>query len=277
MDVHERVLNMQRHQQIDDILIFEPRLYIASRNGDLEAVKYIITSDDENIKQSPNITAKYRNLFNFGCNGCLHIAAQNGHLDVVKYLVEAGADIHKTNMCCWTPLHIALRHREWEISQYLIEAGANAADELNTSISDGNFQIIQFLVEKGLRVKRWDIMVSDTLMSAQDTRIVKYIIKKFPLETCSNLFTNGKSPLYAVADFQVEIINIMFDQISNLDESDDSGWFPIHYLALQGLSYLMKELLKRGVRKNVLTPDGFDALDIAFLNGDDEMMELLSL
>src|SRR5581483_5875567 len=57
-------------------------LIIASENGKLEMVKYL-------IKEGANV--------HFYDDEAIMIAAQNGHLETVKYLIDKGAKIHAGN------------------------------------------------------------------------------------------------------------------------------------------------------------------------------------
>jgi ankyrin repeat protein len=285
MDITLRVLDMQHdhdHQIEDDNIfdIVEPVLYIACKRGDLEAIKYIITSNGE----SPDIMAHDGRWAKPYSDGCLHIAARSGHLDIVKFLVESGADIDLRNSCGETALYTAIDNNHTKVAEYLIEKGAdvNICVECDTftdscllsAAAGGLTDIVKLLLDNGVGLYHIDKAVCSAICSG-NVVMIKYMMNRFPKEICSNLFTKSDSPLFA-AHSQTDIINFFLDTISDINEPDDTGWYPIHYVALYSNIWIMKELLKRGVRNDVLTSDGFDVYDILFLTGDEEMMEFFS-
>ena len=69
-------------------------LYIASRNGNLNMVKYLVEHGaDVNIQNRWGETALYQ------------ASNRNGHLDIIRYLVEHGADVNIKDEDSKTVLH----------------------------------------------------------------------------------------------------------------------------------------------------------------------------
>ncbi len=112
-------------------------LKLASRNGHLEVVKYIIEQgadihidDDEALK-----------------------LASRGHLDVVKYLLEQGADIHIDDDF---PLIEASAYGYLEVVKYLVSQGANIHaqddDAMIIAIIRGHLEIVKYLVSQGANI-----------------------------------------------------------------------------------------------------------------------------
>ena len=88
-------------------------LHIASWNGNLEIVKYLIETChvDKEAKNNNGRTA-------------LHCASANGHLEIVKYLIEkCRVDKEAKNNYGSTSLHCASANGHLEIVKYLVENG----------------------------------------------------------------------------------------------------------------------------------------------------------
>jgi ankyrin repeat protein len=287
MDVYERVLNMQREcANITDSEI--PILYQACKEGDFEAVKYIIDSG----LCSPNEKAIIReNIYidletTEECDTCVNLASWNGFFDIVKLLVEAGADINSTIL--WN----ALRHRRSDIVYYLIDKGVDVnpvdgiytlrCSPLDLSIKDGDVEITKCLVKAGAiigNLRQLNFSLSHT------AKLGNYEMVKYVIENMSGInqdwFISDFSPLFSLSPSNEinneRIINYILDRVKNLNEPDDSGWYPIHYIALRESVDVMEELLKREIRLDVLTPDGFDVYDIVLLTGNEMMMKIFLL
>ncbi len=93
------------------------RLYRATKDGDISAVKSLIKSGAKiNIKNNRGLIA-------------LHQASYWGELEIVKNLLYAGADFNADNGKGWTPLHSAALSaglpRRMKVIEMLIDAGAN--------------------------------------------------------------------------------------------------------------------------------------------------------
>ena len=96
-------------------------LYIASENGHLSVVEYLIHHGaDVNKADKDGRTP-------------LYIASQNGHLSVVEYLIHHGGDVNKTDNDGWTALHNASFKGHRRIIEILGEHGG----ELNMKATSG--------------------------------------------------------------------------------------------------------------------------------------------
>ncbi len=130
-------------------------LHIASANGNLDIVKWIVgrypvkSSDivrflsaykNHVILKNEDIEAWYNEAFHVPpelintANGKkktpLYMAVENGRLDVVQYLVEHGANVNERLGDDSTPLHVAAQNGDMDIVKYLVEhrASINARD-----------------------------------------------------------------------------------------------------------------------------------------------------
>jgi ankyrin repeat protein len=116
-------------------------LFIASQEGHLDIVKYLILHGAANIPST------------------LFIACHQGHLHVVKYLIEhvRSAKVVPTDDGA-TCLHVAVQERHLHIVKYLIENGAAGVDvkmskgatALHIASQSGNLPTVKYLIEYGL-------------------------------------------------------------------------------------------------------------------------------
>ena len=92
----------------------ETSLYLASSNGKLDIVRFL-------INQGANIHVRDKNSWN-----PVHIASDNGHLDIVRQLINVGTSVDIPDGTQNTPL--ALQHRGRGTSKSgvsLVERGAD--------------------------------------------------------------------------------------------------------------------------------------------------------
>ena len=90
-------------------------LYEAARDGDLPAVKQILSEDVDIDWQNPE---KY--LYT-----AMHAATYSGHLDVVRALLEAGAFVDTQDEDGMTPLLLAAFWGHATLVEALLDAGAD--------------------------------------------------------------------------------------------------------------------------------------------------------
>ncbi len=103
-------------------------LYLASREGYLEAVKYLVENGVD-IHYNEDVTLK--------------VAAMGGYLNIVKYLVEKGANVNAHNT---EALIAAAEHGHYDVVKYLVDRGAIVNDKaLKGAVKYGHDEIIEFL------------------------------------------------------------------------------------------------------------------------------------
>src|SRR3990167_2384205 len=96
----------------------------ASRFGNLDRVRELLSVDTESRKVILNITDEYDRT-------PLHWASFKGHLEIVKELLFNGTDPNITNNSRQTPLFRASRNGHLEVVKVLLHGGAdpNIADK----------------------------------------------------------------------------------------------------------------------------------------------------
>jgi ribosomal protein S27E len=115
-------------------------LLCASKEGDLEKVKYLIGNG-----------AKVNYKDNDG-NTSLMYASYSGHSEVVKYLIYKGAEVNHKSYFGYTSLLLATEQGHLETVKYLVENGAdvNNINDGTTSLmwasNKGYLEIIKYLI-----------------------------------------------------------------------------------------------------------------------------------
>ena len=104
---------------------YDTPIHIASKNGHLPIVQYLIETQKVNI----NIKG------NFGKTP-LHYACLNGYRVIARYLISKGANI-EAKETYWerTPLHYAADYCQTHIVKYLMSKGANKMQKINGGLN----------------------------------------------------------------------------------------------------------------------------------------------
>lgn len=122
----------------------EGRLYLAAKNGDLEAVEAAVEAGAELDVQHPE----------FGQTPLI-IACMNGHIEVAHFLLESEAELEFRNKFGWTALLASSSKGNLMVSGYLVSRGADvrAADHqgrtpLHNAVKCGCGQLIKGMIEE---------------------------------------------------------------------------------------------------------------------------------
>ena len=143
---------------------------------------------------------------------CLHIAADNAHLSLCKTLIEEhNFDVLETDNDGWTALH--------------------------KSAEKGNYELFQFLTEKG----------TDIQLKTKDGQNCLHI-------AAENGHLNLCKTLIEEHNFDVQ-------------ETDNDGWTALHESGGKGNNKLFKFLTEKGTDIQLKTKDGQNCLHIAAENG----------
>jgi len=135
---------------------------LASENGHLEVVKYLVEQQGANIRACYDYALRY--------------ASYNGHLEVVKYLYDKGADIHTCNndaVCC------ASYNGHLEVVKYLVEQGADihACNDyaLCCASQNGHLEVVMYLVEQGADIHAEDNYALCCASQNGRSKVVEYL------------------------------------------------------------------------------------------------------
>ena len=159
------------------ILEDEKKLHIASRSGNTDEVKRLISGgllDVNSIWAWEKTTALFKAALNghtdtfcalllhgaiekgeFGEN-LLHLAAKSWHKDIVEFLINNGWDTNKKAFKGRTPLHFAAFYVRGDVVQLLLDRGAdpNMTDRkgrtpLHQAVFKGYIDVVQLLIDGG--------------------------------------------------------------------------------------------------------------------------------
>jgi ankyrin repeat protein len=132
---HLEVLHMVRPFFWDVSYIETYPLEVASCNGNLEIVKYLV---GQGVK------------IHWNCDAPLRAASESGRYNVVKFLIESGADIHADDE---SPLCDASMNGYKDIVSLLLRCGADPCAKDNDAIRGasffGYFSIVRKLIDYG--------------------------------------------------------------------------------------------------------------------------------
>ena len=181
-----------------------------------------------------------------GCTPSLHKAAREGDADRVRKLLDAGADVNVRNgnkgHLQYTPLHWAAYYGHLEIAEILTSRGADLDAEdpdystpLYLAAEQGHPKVVEFLISKGAEV---------------NVKSARW----------------GYTPLHRAAWGPVTMRKYLgAGEAGTVSEADLNE----NYLKI------VRMLLEKGAKVDVLDNDGKTPLDQAIENGEKEIVALL--
>jgi ankyrin repeat protein len=164
--------------------------------GDLEAVKYLLTSNELRINPSPQCSS----------NTGLHNACENGYLEIVKYLLTSPdlkehADIHSSDN--WA-LQGACYYNHFEIIKYLLtspdlkeHANIYATDcqvfkDACINADEGDYSIVDYLLQSPDLDNHIDIHFNDDMffkdaVTNGQIELIQHFIFNFDFEKTKDI------------------------------------------------------------------------------------------
>jgi hypothetical protein len=117
----------------------------AAKNGDLQAVKTILTKDPSKLNATDE--NKYT---------ALHWACMRAHWDVAEFLIKKDADLNFIGGDGGTPINWTVHHDNVEVIKLMVEKGAKlnirnqwGMTELHTAIWRGCVHVVEYLLDHG--------------------------------------------------------------------------------------------------------------------------------
>ncbi len=222
-------------------------IFEACRVGDLDRVNSLIRVEgfDVNIEKASH-EARDFNITPLG------VAAKNGHLEIVKLLLESGASFDD-EYCNFSALSLAAECGHLEIVEELLKAGADVNDEyyysspLACAARCENLEIVKLLLRNGADVNFITDGYPDAWMGALDYGIDSNVLKILKVLIEAGLDVNNKYHDTPILHREVELGNIE----------------------------VVKLLIEAGADVNSLSPHGNDALYLAVLYGELDILDLL--
>ena len=183
----------------------------------------------------------------------IHEAAICNYPDTIKTLVRVGAPLNTLTNTKKNALHLAARSNAFEAAKALIDLGTPLGD-----VDDGNWTVLHFACHSG------------------STEIVQLVLQ---LASDSGVDINavsaaGYTPLHLAQN--EEITQLLLDHGADHDiKTHDSGLFPLHEAARNGLEAVVNVILKKGANPDVTTSNKQTALHLTAVGGHQKCAKCL--
>ena len=178
-------------------------------------------------------------------------AIKNKDLENVKILVNYNEGIiNSKDSLGKTPLHIAAEIKN-------------------------NSEIINYLIEKNAEVDALDIYQQTplyyTLENIENVIVLKNNNANFNIRANDNHTLLHK----AVYVGNNDVIDFIFDEITDIDVQDGKGWTPLHIAAEKGNTYIVEKLIEKNANVNIQNENGDTPLHIAVSNNKIDVVKYL--
>jgi len=217
-------------------------IHQAAMQGKLEAVKeYLAAGKDVNAKDGNGRTP-------------LHWAASQGYQEIVETLIANKADVNIKDGRGNTPLSLAKNWSHHEIVEVLGKHGGKIL--IWEAIEEGNLEAVKQHFNSGIDV---NVKVSKGGRSSQSWH---------PLN-------------WAAANGQIEIVEFLLSRGAEVNSKDGVGYIALHYAAGRGswrphgYREVVEVLIANGEDVNTKAVDGSTPLDLAAMNQQKEIMDLI--
>ena len=227
----------------------------------------------------------------------LHTAVSNGFFDITKLLIKKGSNVNLLNKEGRTPLFLGVKNKHEQLIKLLIE---NEAD-VNIGYKENSterFKLVRgnkrgraawhyVLVKKHLlglflkRVKGGLINVADfgdILRSGFGQDPPEGTADKILKEYEYQFQEIPETTLLHIASKQInepEIIDLLVKSGANVNAQDAEGFTPLHMAAIHGNLKIVKKLVDLEANVTIVTTDGKNAAESAYLNEELEIEEYL--
>ncbi|XP_078383072.1 uncharacterized protein LOC144665666 isoform X2 [Oculina patagonica] len=233
-------------------------------------------------------------------DAALHVSAKKGFITISKLLIESGCNVNLQTNSGKTPLHLAVQNGHKHLVEVLLENGADVTIRNKHDPKERLFLVRgkdkgrpawhYVMVEKpllGLFHKRTnggklDVADFGTVVESgwgenpPERKIAEIVDKSIGFQKD----VQGKTPLDVACEMNnenLEIIELLVKHSADIDTRDGDGFTSLQMAAIRGKIKLVLKLVELKADVNLTTMDGRDAADLAQLNEETEIEELLKL
>lgn len=217
-----------------------PALVEAARNGDLSAVRSLLTGGADPNEAAPDGAT------------AVHWAVHRENLDILNALLAAGARPDRATRYKVAPLTLAAQNGNAALIERLLDAGANpdtvsqeGQTALMTAARNGSVAAVRALLRRGAQVGLAESFRGQTAL----------------------MFAAGEGNTAAAA--------LLLEFGAELNTRSTGGFTPLLFAVRNNRYETVKFLLEQGANVNDKIPDGTSALSLAILNADFDLAALL--
>ena len=209
----------------------------------------------------------------------IYIAIKQGNIELVEYLVENGADINID--CDSTILQIASSKCDLELVKYLKnkKADINKTDVNNnyvlfTPILNNDINIIKYFNNNGLDLMNYRFSPLHEAANQGNVHIINYLIKnKINIHYKNDRQMNALH--YAACRDSMDVVMALVKSGIDINETNINGNTPLILSISEGISSVTEYLVENNVNIHIRNEYGYNALHMAVLGEDLEMIKFL--
>lgn len=242
-------------------------------------------SNDNLVAQILSQTVDVFAIDNYGYTA-LHRAASYGHTSIVRQLLERGAAIYAVSSDQETPLLLAAKNGHTSTVHLLLDRGANIFrtngyefTALHLAASNGHDSTVELLLEWGADISASNGHNMTALLSAAEngnTSTVELLLNHGAklLEVDKHMFT---ALHFAASNGHDSIVDLLLERGADISAitGGTEGFTTLHLAARGGHRSTVQLLINRGTDISKQNYKWQTAMDMAALDGHDEIFELL--
>jgi ankyrin repeat protein len=272
--VEREILSLKRQMAALDATVRPDLLTLPITEGSTPAEPSVTDEETQEIQRIQEIIRNSPDLINAkNADGMapLHYAAVRGQLRVARFLLEAKADLETRQRQDCTPLHLAALGGHKAMAELLLMRGADAnarndfqATPLHLAAAKGFTTLAELLLDKGAEV--------NPLCAGGD---LVCDVSKEPAGRYKAVVAPGMPLHSAAASGGKALVELLLAHHADLEVTSPSGNTPLMVAASDGKSDTVAALLDAGANGNATGDHGASVLHWAVGGRSPEVMKLL--
>lgn len=258
-----------------------PAVYIATRNGHLNVLKYLVQHHSGDVYHT---TTRRTTL--------LHLAARRGHVNIVRWLaIEKGLNTSATNKHGGTPLHLACESGHLNVVKFLVDelrcdpqytSTTMPESPLHTACMAGREKVLRYLLETCNCDRKLKTQNGETLLHLAAQRgykdIVEYLIVDQKLDPNERTNRQYTALHLASQSNKPDIVRylVTIPECAVNTRTKNGSFSPLHIASKYGRLEVVKALLNGGrVEPLLRAEDGSTSLHLASKSGHRDVVKYL--